>query len=418
MALEYKSALHNEESRLVTVKKCKQYQNDRLEEVMGRVSDGEPYGICNVDEMEEIFHAFGMPVIPLQYWSSVISSKRLSVRYFDYMAKKGYDQDPYYSLGLGCSMAHDPDAPYGGLPRPAVVVGNAGYDSHQAIKELWARELGAPYFPINAIEAGMGAPPKWWDNIYDDWDKKIDPEILDLRVAEMKEFIHFVEVSTGKSFDPDKLAHTLDVLNEHMTYMAKIRDIIATVRPLPVSLRDQLAMYPLTWWRGIESARDLAKEYYEDLLQRLEDGTCVYKDEKIRLFWTSQGLWQNTKFYHAFEKKYDTVFAASMYQSIIADGYARNPKGDPLRCIAGRQYVFGVASEEWLLKECIAHGCYGAVGQAPAQPLFEAAGIPYLCIGGSNVDARGWDEEKIEAQVGQFIEERVIPSMKKKGINI
>lgn len=411
MSIGYKSELHNEEERLATVKKCKQYQKDRLEEVMSRVGSGEPYGICNVDEVEEIFHAFGFPVIPLQYWSSVISSKRLSVRYFNYMAEKGYDMDHYYSLGLACSMAHDPDAPYGGLPRPMVVVGNAGYDAHQAIKELWAKELGAPYFPLNAIAPGMAAPPKWWDGIYEDWDKKVDPEVLDLRVADLKDFINFMEVSSGKSFDPDKMTETMDILNEHMSYMAKIRDIIATARPTPVSLRDQLAMYPLTWWRGIESARDLAKEYYEDVLKRLENGTCVYKDEKIRLWWTSQGLWQNTKFYHAFEKKYGAVFSGSMYQSIVADGYARDHKGDPLRAMAGRQHVFGVGSEEWLLKECIAHGCHAAIGQQPAMPLFEEAGIPYFCIGGNNVDARGWDEEKVEAAVGKFLEERVIPKL-------
>lgn len=413
MSIGYKSELHNEENRLEVVNKCKQFQNERLEEMMGRVAAGEPYGICNVDEVEEIFHAFGMPVVTLQYWSSIISSKRLSVKYFNYMAEKGYDMDHYYSLGLACTMARDKDAPYGGLPRPVVIAGNASYDAHQAIKELWARELGAPYYPFESIDSVVEVP-KWWDGIIDNWDQKVDPEVLDLRVADMKGLIHFIEVSTGRSFDPDNLVKTMDTLNEHMGYMAKVRDIIATVRPCPISLRDQLAMYPLTWWRGTESARDLAKEYYEAVLKRLEDGTCVCKDEKIRLFWTSQGLWQNTKFYHAFEKKYGAVFVGSMYQSIVADGYARNHKGDPLRAIAGRQHVFGVGNPEWLLKECIAHGCDAAVGQQPAMPVFEEAGIPYLCIGGNNVDARGWDEEAVEANVGRFLEERVIPKMKQK----
>ncbi len=408
--MEYKSELHNEEDRLESVKLCKQFQKDSLNRLMQRVKSGEPYGICGVDEVEEIFHAFGAPVIPLQYWSSVISSKRLSVRYFNYMAEKDYDQDPYYSLGLACTMSKDPDAPYGGLPKPLVVVGSAGYDSWQAIKELWAKELGAPYFPLDAVSDYKKLPEKWWETIFDEWEDMCDPRVLDLRVADMKRLIHFLEVSTGRSFDMEKLTETLDILNEHMAYERKVRDIIATTYPSPVSLRDQWAMYPLTWWRGLPEARDIAKKYYEEVLERVENGTCVYKDEKIRLFWTTQGLWQNTKFFHAFEEKYGAVFVGSMYQSVVSESYGRNHKGDPLRCMAGRQHAFGVMDQPWLLKECLAHGCVGAVGQLPG-PAFEAAGVPFLNIKGSNVDARGWDEEEMEAMVGKFIEEQVIPYM-------
>ena len=415
MSIGYKSEVHSEEGRLDSIKYVKQFQQDQMDTIMERVKNGEPFAICNGDEAEEIFHAFDFPVIALQYWSSVVSSKRISARCFDYMASQGYDMDHYYSLGLACTMSQDPDAPYGGMPRPSVVVGCGATEAQQSIKELWAKLLGAPYFPMNSIEPSLQTPktPEWWDKIFDHWDEMIDPEVLDLRVADMRRLIDFMEVRTGKSFDEDKLIEIMDRVNEHTAYMAKIRDIIATARPCPVSVRDQMAMYPITWWRGTQPALDMAKRYYDAVVERMENGTCVCKDERIRLFWTSQGLWQNTKFYHAFEKSHGAVFVGTMYQSIISDSYGRNHKGDPLRALAGRQHLFGVADPYWMLKEMKAHGCHAAIGQQPNGDVFEAAGIPYLCIGGSNVDARGWDEEAVEARVRQFLDERVVPNLDK-----
>ena len=66
-----------------------------------------------------------IPIITNQWWSAYISAKQLSTRYFDAMVEVGYPANSckYCSLGLACTLANDPEtAPWGGLPRPTVLV--------------------------------------------------------------------------------------------------------------------------------------------------------------------------------------------------------------------------------------------------------------------------------------------------------
>ncbi len=406
----------NGEVRLQSVYALKQFQDDYFNSLKENVTGGMPFGICSVDEAEEILTAFGFPSITLQWWSSQISAKKLSKPYFEYMAKRGYDMDHYYSLGLACTMVNDPEtAPWGGLPKPTVIVGRTNPDQLQTIKELWAREYGCPYFSLEDVgEEIMPSPDKWWEKCREQWDELIPKHVLDLRVEEMRQLIRLLETETGKSFDPYHFREVMNLVNEQADYLRMTRDLIAHTSPCPVSLRDQFALMPMQWYRGMPEMRDLAKNLYEEVKERVDSGFAVCKNEKIRLMWTTAGLWSNTKFYKAFEEKYGAVFVASMYISIAADSYARDLKDDPLRALASRQILLGINSIDWMVKEAINHGCDAAIGlgsgrgPSPMARAFEKAGIPYLELHGDNVDARNWDEDEAEAIVSKFLEERVI----------
>ena len=71
------------------------------------------------------------------------------------------------------------------------------------------------------------------------------------------------------------------------------------------------------------------------------------------------------------------------------------------------------------MKEAELHKCSGAVmivsescirdvSRKFTKIAFENAGIPLLTIYADVVDAREWDDEKIKAQVSEFIEERIL----------
>lgn len=397
------------------------YQKDWFKKLKERINAGEPFAICNADEAEEIFLAMDIPVVVKQWWSAVISAKRLSPYYFDLLEQRGYDLCRYCVLGLGCAMDNNPErAPWGGLPRASVIIGSTDCDAGLRISEVWARQDNSFLFPLD--QTSQTRPyHNWWENIRDHWDDVIEAHRIDLRVEELKALIRFLEVTTGRTLNHTRLAHVMKLVNEQNDYFAKVRNLIAQTKPAPVTLPDQLANYPAQWQRGTEDGVRLTRMFYEEVKEKVEKHEAPCPDEKIRLMWLGPGLWANTSFYQYFEEKYGATFVCSMYLSIGADGYARSIEGkDPLRALASRHVFLGLADNDWYVKEAKYHQVQGVVQMVGPSchylymrtPLmarvFEHAGIPVVSIPCDNVDARAWDEEKIRDLVSGFIEERIL----------
>jgi len=400
------------------------YQKEWFKKTRERISEGEPFALIQADTPHEIFLAMDIPAVVVQWWSAIISAKRLSPYYFDLMNERGYQRNlcRYCCLPLACTMDHDPErAPWGGLPKPIVLLAELTCDSHSKIFELWAREYNTHFFPLEHT-ASTASHSRWWEGIKHHWDKVIEPHRLDLRVEELKALIRFLEVVTGRTFSHARFVEIMELVNEQEEYFKKTRDLIAKTAPCPVSVPDQLAstMNP-QWHRGTQWGLDQARMFYEEVKDKVDKGEAACKNEKLRLMWIGAGLWHNTAFYQHFEEKYGAVFVCSIYLSIAADGYARDCLNDPLRALASRHLSMGehLRQPDWLVKEAKLHEVNGAVmivsescirdiGRRFTKIAFEDAGIPLLPIYADVVDAREWDDEKIKAQVSNFIEERLL----------
>ncbi len=403
------------------------YQREWFRTTRQRLSDGEPFALANADTPHEIFLAMDIPVVMTQWWSAIIAAKRLSSEYFNLMNEKGYQRNlcRYCSLPLACAMDPHPEhAPWGGLPRPTVLLARLTCDAQTKIFERLAREYHATFFPLE-FSAPTSSYPRWWEKIKDHWDEVIEPHRLDLMVEELKALIRFLEVTTGKTFSHTKFIEVMELVNQQEEYFRKTRDLIAETVPCPVSLPDQIAstMNP-QWHRGTQWGLNQAKMFYEEVKERVDKGEAVCKNEKIRLMWIGPGLWHNTAFYQHFEEKYGAVFVCSIYLSLAADGYARNYVYNPLRALASRHVTITefIYHRDWLVKEAILHKVRGAVmivAKSCIRPVgggvgnmftiraFEAAGIPVLPIYSDVVDAREWKDEEIKFQVSKFIEEKL-----------
>lgn len=117
------------------------------------VDEGEPFAIVQADTPHEIFHVMDIPIVTNQWWSAYISAKRLSERYVKVLADAGFPQDSckHCSLGLGCTLDDDPHtAPWGGLPKPTILVARMTCDCIQQVFSLWADALDAPFYPLEA----------------------------------------------------------------------------------------------------------------------------------------------------------------------------------------------------------------------------------------------------------------------------
>jgi hypothetical protein len=378
------------------------------------------FGMCSADEAEEIFTAFDMPVVVIQWWMSIIAAKRMSPYYGNLLAERGYDMQHYQgSLGLASTIDNNPEtAPWGGLPRPLVLIGNL------PVIEIWAREWGCPCFPLDGGYRSGGppthVPDNWWETMKDHWEDYVEPHVLDLRVAQYKELIKFLEIRTGRSFSYTRLAEVNELINEQEGYWRKARDLIASTIPCPVSAPDQLSIYPAQWYRGTPAGRDFIKAFYEEVKERVGNGIGACPNEKIRLKFSGR-LWGNTAFFQYFEEKYGAVFVDSTYTSIAADCLARKVNNnDHLRVLAGRHAMLGGGGNGHGVFAAKLHKCDGVIGfgeddnrPSPQLEAYRKAGIPVCEIPGDPIDQRQWRDEYVREIVSRFIEKLLMEKYKK-----
>ena len=164
------------------------------------VERGKPFAVAQADTPHELFHAMDIPLVSNQWWSAYISAKRLSGRYFTTMDELGYPANRcrYCSLGLACTLANDPaTAPWGGLPKPTVLVARLTCDCVQQVFSQWAQALGTEFFAMEA-PAWEHKDPNWFLHSRDQWQEVYEPGRIALMVDEMRQLVALLEARTGR----------------------------------------------------------------------------------------------------------------------------------------------------------------------------------------------------------------------------
>lgn len=419
-----------EGQRMAATEAMKEHQKAWFTGFRKRVLEGgAPYVIAEPSTPHEIFHTMDIDVVSTPWYAAVIAAKQLSPYYFELGERLGYhDQLPrYMSLPLLSSLDNDPArAPYGGLPRPAMIIDRLRGEFPQRIGEQWARFYGTRYFPIdNPAQTRLG--PRWWDEGRANWESFYETHRLDFVVAQYKELIREAELAAGKSFDQGEFVAQMRRINQVADLAEEAKQIIAKARPCPVPLTEQLGnVMGVTWHRGSPWSVDHMKAYVAELKDLVASGAAACPKEKIRLLWLNNGLWFNTGFYRAFEEKFGAVFVWSMYTNFLSDGYYRDFGDDPLRALASRhisandQLHLPPSMADWIIQQAKDFGADGAVMLVPREDRMsgwgtnlcalavEAAGIPVLKLEANAVDARLWDNDKMTALVEAFLQDRVL----------
>ena len=393
------------------------------------LEDGEPYIIADGAAPLEIAHIMDIPAVSTVWYSAIIAAKKLSPRYFELADRMGYHERlaRYVSLPLFSTLDDEPDvAPYGGLPRPLLLLSRFRGDFSQRIFDQWARAFDVPHFAIDCTSvAELG--DEWWDRNQYDWESFFGTDRLDHQVEQLEGLVRTLETLTGKVFDYDELRHQMQLTNRLAEIIRETADLIASAPKLPASMKDQLpnVMTP-TWHRGSQWSIDHALAYRDEVKARINDGVAVCPDEKLRLMWLNNGLWFDTDFYRAFEQKYGAVFVWSMYTDFVADGYRRYFDDDPFRALAARHLTVNEQlhlpgwMNDYVVKKARDFRIDGAVllisdgdrAQATAANFsrlaLEKAGIPVHVLHANTVDERLWDAEAQHSAMEQFIEDRLL----------
>jgi hypothetical protein len=403
------------------------YQREWFHTLRTRVAAGEPLALVNADAPQEIFRAMDIPYVVTQWWASVVAAKQRAGDYLRLVAERGYpdDSDQYNAVALGSAFDPDPaSAPWGGLPRPTIVLAETTGDTTRKVFDVWGQQPGVTFYALESAAAN-DAPDRWWELMPHRWEEAVGTARLDLLTAELAGLIRFLETTTGRVFRESRFREVMDLVNDQAEWNRRSRDLIAATVPAPLSVVDSIpsVMIP-QWHRGTEWARDAARRFYEEVRERVAGGRVACAGERVRLMWIGRGLWYDMGFYQRFQETHGAVFVWSMYLAVAADGYARYfPDGDPLRALAARFAAFGEQlymppwAGDWYVKEARTHGIDGVVHLVSPDPrgswfttrALREAGVPVLELHADNVDDRGYDTDTIAAAIGTWLDRDVRP---------
>ena len=411
-------------NRLASAVSATRYQRQWFADVQAQALAGVPLALVDADAPQEILRAMQIPYVVNQWWASVVSAKQRTQDHLARLRERGYPDytEQYSSLSLAGVLHPDPaSAPWGGLPRPTVVLGQATGDVNRKIFGVWAEQPGVIAYPLESA-AQDPVEERWWEEMPYEWERVIGRERIDLMHEELIGLVRLLETSTGQVFSESRFREVMRLVNEQEEWNRRTRDLIAAARPCPVAVTDILpsVMIP-QWHRGTEWARDAARTLHDEVSARVAAGTGVGSPERARLMWIGRGLWFDLSFYRHFEQTHGAVFVWSMYLAIAADGYLRHGP-DPMRALAGRFAAFTDQlytppwSVEWYVDQARRHGVQGVVhlvsedgrGSWFTTHALETAGIPVLELHADNVDDRQYDAERVHRDVGRWLEERVL----------
>jgi len=390
----------------------------------------QPYAIVQADMPLELFHVMRVPVVSNQWWAAMVAAKRLAPRYLGEMNAAGYHEGlcRYCSLSLATSLWADPaTAPWGGLPKPALVAARLTCDCIQRVFALWAESFGCEFVALDAPGA-TELPPRWWEMSRHRWRELFEDHRLDFMVAQFRRLITSLERIMGASFEPDRLRELMEAVNRQEEAFEEVRELICAAPRTPVRMHEQIAnVMAAQWVRGSDWAVSHARAFRDEVKARVNAGIASCPEERIRLMWVGAGLWHDTDFYTAFEQRFGAVFVWSMYLAFGPDGYIRYGLDDPLKALASRTVSMNEQlhnppwANEWVVDQARRHRIDAALvlrplGSKPSatgslfiERALSEAGIPVLPIHADMVDARGWDPAAMRQKVEQFLERLPTP---------
>jgi len=266
--------------------------------------------------------------------------------------------------------------------------------------------------------------PEWYRHSRDRWEEVYGKRRIDLHTRELRELIALLERKTSRRFDPVKFETLMERINEQEQYLHEAAQIIATARPCPVSIVDQMpnTMIP-QWHRGSDWAVAHARKFRDEVSERVRLGIGVAANERLRLMWIGAGVWHDPGFYQALELKLGAVFVWSMYMPFAGPQYIRELQGRPMEALASRICSMNEVlhlppwMNGWMVSEAQRCGIDAAIMLVPPDNrlsqsgtfitahALEQAGVPVLKLDADMVNAKSWNHAAMVAMVENFLRE-------------
>lgn len=372
-------------------------------------AEGRPVAWVSGNVPIELFWALGIyPVYPENY-SAVCASIQRAQEFCEEAEQKGYSIDlcSYSRVNLGIVLGkgiENPELPYGGIPRPDMLV-----------------TTRIPCLP----------QVKWWEVVREQFDIPmfvVDATMVELPVREdqrqhylgqIRELIPFLESKLGVHFDEDRFLEALRLSDQAAELWLDLLDLRAAV-PCPAGTREMCGnVFPLVAMLGNPRTVEFFTHLRDEAKECVDNGKGALDDERVRLAWDNIPMWYNLKFFSDVEDR-NAVFVYETYLRYVWGG--RMDLRDPWTSFANKHLdVWLNYSIEQrirtLLHDLVKFKVDGilfhqnrsckrfSMGQRDlARTIQEKIGVPSLFIESDMADPRAYAEASTRVKMDAFLE--------------
>jgi len=236
---------------------------------------------------DEIIRA--MDIVPawVENFAGICGAKRDTQRFLERAEGESFSRSlcTYALCGLGFGIWREelgempPDAPWGGQPRPDVMLGSGQIICDPRYKWFQAAQHYMPDVPVYIV----GLPLPRYEREFDH--HQIENYYVQYAVEQLKGLIEFLERHTHRKMDWDRLSEVVDLSEKTWDISWKAHELRRAI-PTPMGTGDAMnTMVPMVFHMGTQTAYDFYKDLYDELKYKVENKIGVIPNEKYRLIW-------------------------------------------------------------------------------------------------------------------------------------
>ncbi len=347
-----------------------------------------------------------IPVYPENH-GAMIGASKMGVDLCQKAEAIGYSPDlcSYARSDIACARIDG--GPIGGLPRPDMLICcNNICGTVLKWYEVQARFFQVPLFILDTPFCHTA----------------FTPEAKKYVLAQIEEYIRFLEEATGRRFDYDRIKEVGKLSLQAQRLWQAVLDMTMN-RPAPLSAFDAFFHLALiVTLRGTQTAVDYYQLLLEEVQQRVALGIGAVPRERYRLLWDNLPVWYRTKWLSDKFSSLDACLVADTYTSAwcgslkyineenfldsLAEGYARIYLNIGIDQMS--QEIIGMI-DKYEVDGLVMHSNRSckpySFGQYDIQRIVrEKRGTPSLIIEADMVDERSFSEAQVETRIEAFME--------------
>lgn len=342
----------------------------------------------------EIFYAAGLIPINMELVAGWLASLGLSRNYISWGEGLSLSANlcSYHKATIGLLDK-------GGLPKPrGAAISSHICDGGSGVVNYFTEKYGTDSFVLNV--------PLIQNN-----------ESYEYVLKQFRSLVDWVERYTGRKLSFEKLQEAAILSNKAREYWIKAFEIRKgePVFPGHLSLRN---LFGTTFLFGSKLGYEVAKAYYEQLLEFDKNTVPDDSNEKKRILWIHFAPLYNNKIMEYMERELNCWIVMDITGYMYWQEYDIN---NPIESMAKRtmsHFYLGEAEDrkalyEGLIREYridgVVHymhnGCRAIPGSSSqVRQVTEKHGIPYLELAGDCIDPRGFSEEQMRLRLEAFKE--------------
>jgi benzoyl-CoA reductase/2-hydroxyglutaryl-CoA dehydratase subunit BcrC/BadD/HgdB len=272
------------------------------------------------DLYDEILRTMDIVPIWTENFAGICGAKRDAQRFLEKAESQSLSRSlcTYALCGLGFDSWREelggqmpPNAPWGGQPRPDMMLGSGQALCDPRIKWYQAAQQYMPEVPIY----NLGLPTIPFERDYDAIE--VYPYYIKYITEQLRGLVAFIENIVGKKMDYDRLAQTIDLAERTWNLIIDTYELRAAV-PCPMGTGDAMnTMVPMAFQMGTQLSYDFFKGLYDELQQKIAKKEGMIPHEKYRLMW-GLGIpsWFALSDFNYFESKGAVFPVEIMYRNI------------------------------------------------------------------------------------------------------